>query len=157
MIKHPILQQLDAHNITLPVPNSPIANYVPSLRTGNLLYISGQLPFAQGQILHPGQIGTSLGVEEGQAAARLCAIHTLAQIEKAVAGEWDKLVRLVKIVVFVNAATSFTQHPLIANGASDLFATILGEKGRHARSAVGVSSLPLDAAVEIESIVELVP
>lgn len=146
--------RLAAEGITLPAAAAPAANYVPFIRTGNLLFTSGQLPLSDGKLVATGLLGSDLDTEAGKLAARACAINILAQI-KAATGDLEKIVRIVKITVFVASASGFTEQHLVANGASDLLAKVLGERGRHARAAVGTASLPLDAPVEIEAIVEL--
>lgn len=146
--------RLAAEGVTLPAAAAPAANYVPFMRTGNLLFTSGQLPLSGGKLVSTGLLGRDLDTAAGQVAARACAINILAQI-KAATGDLEKIARIVKITVFVASAPGFTEQHLVANGASDLLAKVLGERGRHARSAVGTASLPLDAPVEIEAIVEL--
>lgn len=146
--------RLAAEGVTLPAAAAPAANYVPFMRTGNLLFTSGQLPLSDGKLVATGLLGRDLDTAAGKLAARACAINILAQI-KAATGDLEKIARIVKITVFVASAPSFTEQHLVANGASDLLAKVLGERGRHARSAVGTASLPLDAPVEIEAIVEL--
>ncbi|QPH55465.1 RidA family protein [Pontivivens ytuae] len=138
--------------IELPDAPAPAANYVPTVRTGNLLYVSGQVPIQNGALV-TGQLGAGFSVEDGQAAARLCAISLIAQVKKAV-GDLET-VRVVKLNGFVNATGDFGEHPAVVNGASDLMVEIFGEKGRHARSAVGSSSLPFGVAVEVEGIFEI--
>lgn len=140
--------------ITLPDAPMPDANYVPFVRTGNLVFISGQVSQnADGFIT--GQVGRDLDVAEGQAAARTCALSLIAQLRAACGGDLDRVVRTVKLTGFVNASPDFTKHPQVINGASDLFAEVFGDKGRHARAAVGTVSLPLGAAVEIEGVFEV--
>jgi enamine deaminase RidA (YjgF/YER057c/UK114 family) len=140
--------------ITLPDAPMPDANYVPFVRTGNLVFISGQVSQnADGFIT--GQVGRDLDVAEGQAAARTCALSLIAQLRAACDGDLDRVVRTVKLTGFVNASPDFTKHPQVINGASDLFAEVFGDKGRHARAAVGTVSLPLGAAVEIEGVFEV--
>lgn len=146
--------RLAAEGVTLPAAAAPAANYVPFMRTGNLLFTSGQLPLSGGKLVSTGLLGRDLDTAAGREAARACAINILAQI-KAATGDLEKIARIVKITVFVASAPGFTEQHLVANGASDLLAKVLGERGRHARSAVGTASLPLDAPVEIEAIVEL--
>lgn len=146
--------RLAAEGVTLPAAAAPAANYVPFMRTGNLLFTSGQLPLSDGKLVATGLLGRDLDTAAGRDAARACAINILAQI-KAATGDLEKIARIVKITVFVASAPGFTEQHLVANGASDLLAKVLGERGRHARSAVGTASLPLDAPVEIEAIVEL--
>lgn len=140
--------------ITLPDAAAPAANYVPFVKTGNQLFISGQLPMDSGAIAVTGKLGEGLQVEDGQKAAKLCAINLLAQA-KAATGDLDKVVRLVKIVGFVNSTGDFTDQPKVINGASDFLVEAMGDSGRHARSAVSAASLPFGAAVEIEAIFEI--
>jgi len=139
--------------IALPAAAAPAANYVPFIRSGNLLFTAGQLPLRDGGLIATGTVGGGLDVAAGQDAARQCAINILAQA-KAALGNLDSVARIVKITVFVASEPDFTGQHLVANGASDLLAEIFGEAGRHARSAVGVASLPLDAPVEIEAVIE---
>jgi enamine deaminase RidA (YjgF/YER057c/UK114 family) len=143
--------RLQAQNINLPEPAAPVAAYVPTVRVGNLLHISGQLPFDEGQVM-TGRLGEDRDLDYGNRAARACGIMLLAQIRKAL-GSLDRVERIVKLGVFVNSAGSFTDQPKVANGASELMEQVFGEPGRHARSAVGVPALPLGAAVEIDAIV----
>ena len=146
--------RLAAEGVTLPAAAAPAANYVPFVRTGNLLFTSGQLPLSGGKLVSTGLLGRDLDTAAGQDAARACAINILAQV-KAATGDLEKIARIVKITVFVASTPDFTEQHLVANGASDLLATVLGERGRHARAAVGTASLPLGAPVEVEAIVEL--
>ncbi|MFS8038416.1 RidA family protein [Xanthobacter sp. AM11] len=140
--------------ITLPTPTPPLANYVPVVRTGNLLFVSGQVSIdAAGKIM-AGKLGAGVDIDTGREAARLCAINILAQV-KASIGDLDQVVRVVKLVAFVNSAPDFTDQPKVVNGCSDFMVAVLGDKGRHARSAVGVAGLPFDAAVEVEAVVEV--
>ncbi|NRG19179.1 RidA family protein [Rhizobiales bacterium] len=140
--------------IDLPQAAAPAANYVPYVITGSQLFISGQIPMGANSIEHQGKLGDDYSVEMGQAAAKLCAINILAQA-KAALGDLDKIERLVKLVAFVNSTPDFGDQPKVVNGASDFMVEALGEKGRHARSAVGVAALPFDVAVEIEAIFEI--
>jgi len=140
--------------ITLPDAAAPAANYVPFVKTGNQLFISGQLPMDSGAIAVTGKLGEGLQVEDGQKAAKLCAINLLAQAKSAT-GDLDKVIRLVKIVGFVNSTGDFTDQPQVINGASDFLVEAMGDSGRHARSAVSAASLPFGAAVEIEAIFEI--
>lgn len=141
--------------ITLPTPTSPVANYVGFVRTGNLLVVSGQICFdGEGQLVAKGKLGTEVSIEDGQKAARACAINLLTQI-KAALGDLDKVQRVVRLGGFINAAPSFLDGPKVLNGASDLMVTAFGDKGRHARTTVGVSVLPMDAAVEVEGMFEV--
>ncbi|HMK78685.1 MAG TPA: RidA family protein [Xanthobacteraceae bacterium] len=141
--------------ITLSAPAAPVANYVGFVRTGNLLVVSGQLCFdAEGKLVAVGKLGGSVSIEDGQKAARACAINLLAQIKVAL-GDLDKLQRVVRLGGFINAAPSFLETPKVMNGASDLMVTAFGDRGRHARTTIGVSVLPLDAAVEVEGMFEV--
>ena len=141
--------------IALPSPASPVANYVACVRSGNLLVVSGQLCFGpEGKLVAKGQLGGGVSIEDGQQAARACAINLLAQI-KAVLGDLDKVTRVVRLGGFINSAPGFTDGPKVMNGASDLMVEVFGDKGRHARSTVGVSALPADAAVEVEGLFEV--
>jgi len=139
--------------ITLPKAAAPLANYVPFVQTGNQLFVSGQLPMDANGLAYKGKLGDTVSQNDGQAAAKLCAINLLAQAKTAL-GDLDKVVRLVKIVGFVNSTPDFDQQPVVINGASDFFVEVMGDKGRHARSAVSAASLPFGAAVEIEAIFE---
>src|SRR5262249_2700928 len=141
--------------IALFSPAAPVANYVPFVRTGNLLIVSGQLCFdADGKLAVKGQLGVGVSIEDGQKAARICAINLLSQI-KAGLGDLDKVVRVVRLGGFINSAPGFGDGPKVMNGASDLMVTAFGDKGRHARTTIGVSALPLDAAVEVEGAFEV--
>ncbi len=147
--------KLAAQGIELPEPRSPIANYVGFVRTGNLLFVSGQVcANAEGHLIAKGKLGAGVTLDQGVAAARGCAINLLAQV-KAALGDLDKVVRVVKLNGFVNSAPDFTDGPKVLNGASDFMVEAFGEKGRHARSTVGVASLPADAAVEVEAVFEV--
>lgn len=141
--------------IELPSPAKPVANYVACVRTGNMLVVSGQLCFGdEGKLAAKGQLGAGVSIEDGQKAARACAVNLLAQI-KAEIGELDNVVRVVRLGGFINSAPGFTDGPKVMNGASDLMVEVFGDKGRHARSTVGVSALPADAAVEVEGMFEV--
>lgn len=150
----PIESRLQALGIVLPTPAAPAANYVPFVLSRGMLYVSGQIPVGPSGIEFVGTVGADLGLEDGRSAARLCAINILAQA-KAALGELDRIERVVKLVGFVNSAPGFGDQPKVVNGASDLFVEILGPKGRHARSAVGVAALPFGVAVEVEAILEI--
>ena len=149
------IARLAALGLALPKAAAPVANYVPFARAGNLLFISGQLPVVAGKVepKHQGKLGAKVSLEAGQEAARLAALNVLAQANAA-AGDLARL-RALRLGGFVNAVPDFQQIPQVVNGASDLFAAVLGENGKHARAAVGVAQLPLDAAVEIEAIFEI--
>lgn len=146
-----IADKLNELGIKLPRPATPIAAYVPAVEVNGLLHISGQLPF-RGSNLMTGRLGEDVDVEFGYEAARLCGLMLLAQMETAL-GSLDRVERIVKLGVFVNSAERFTDQPKVANGASELMQAVFGEAGRHARSAVGVPTLPLGVAVEIDAIV----
>ena len=140
--------------IVLATPPAPVANYVPCVRTGNLLIVSGQLCFDDGKIVAKGQHGAGVSVEDGQKAARACAVNVLAQV-KAALGDLDKVMRVVRLGGFINSVPGFVDGPKVMNGASDVMVAAFGEKGKHARTTVGVSALPLDAAVEVEAMFEV--
>jgi enamine deaminase RidA (YjgF/YER057c/UK114 family) len=140
--------------ITLPSPPAPAGSYVPVVVSHNLAFVAGQIPSEGGQVKFKGKVGKDVSIEAGQQAARLCTINALAQLKSAL-GSLDRIKRIVKVTGFVNCDESFTDHPKVVNGASDLLVQVFGENGRHARAAVGVSSLPLDSAVEVEFIVEI--
>ncbi|HTQ83109.1 MAG TPA: RidA family protein [Pseudolabrys sp.] len=143
-------KKLAALGIALPAAASPVANYVPFVRSGNLLTVSGQLCFGpDGKLVAKGRLGDTVSIEDGQKAARACAINLLAQL-KAALGDLDKIVRVVRLGGFINSAPGFADGPKVMNGASDLMVEALGDRGRHARSTVGVAALPADAAVEVE-------
>lgn len=141
--------------ITLPVAAKPVANYVPWVRTGNLVFISGQGPVEDGKVVYPGCLGADVSLEEGAKSARLCGINVLAQLKDACGGDLDRVKRVVKLVGFVNAHPSFKDHPKVINGASDLMVEVFGDKGRHARSAVASPSLPMGISTEVEAIIEV--
>jgi enamine deaminase RidA (YjgF/YER057c/UK114 family) len=142
--------------IALPTPAAPIANYVPFVRTGNLLVVSGQLCLdAEGKLVAKGQLGGGVSIEDGAKAARACAIALLAQVKSAL-GDLDKVARVVRLGGFINSVPGFADGPKVMNGASDLMVAAFGDKGRHARTTVGVAALPLDAAVEVEGAFEVV-
>lgn len=139
--------------IELPEVVAPLAAYVPAVRTGNLVYTSGQLPMQSGALPHTGKVGAQVRPEEGHALARICALNALAAVDALVG--LDAVARVVKVVGFVASAPNFNGQPAVINGASELLGEVFGDAGKHARSAVGVSELPLDAPVEVELIVEL--
>src|SRR6202012_5599069 len=153
------MSKIEAHlkelGITLPTPNAPVANYVPYVVSGNLVFISGQVTIASDGIKFVGKLGADISVEDGQAAAKLCAINLLAQLKAACGGDLDRVRRCVRLGVFVNADGEFARHPEVANGASDLMLAVFGEAGKHARAAVGAPSLPRGVAVEVEGLFEI--
>ena len=140
--------------INLPVPPAPAGSYVPVVISGSLAFVAGQIPAEGGQVKFKGKLGRDVLIEAGQQAARLCTINALAQLKSAL-GSLDRIKRFVKVTGFVNCDPSFADQPKVVNGASDLLVQVFGEKGKHARAAVGVSSLPLDSAVEVEFICEV--
>lgn len=150
-----ILTRLQARGIELPEVAPPAAKYVPVVRSGQHLFLSGQLPLKDGKLIVTGLLGRDVDVETGQKAAELCAVNILAQAAAALDGELERIVRIVKLTGFVASTPDFTEQHLVINGASNFLGDILGEAGSHARSAVGTASLPLNAAVEIEAVIEI--
>jgi enamine deaminase RidA (YjgF/YER057c/UK114 family) len=147
-------ERLAALGLTLPPVAAPVAAYVPAVRTGNYVYVSGQLPLVDGKLQATGKVGASIGVQEAAALARICALNGLAAAA-GVAGGLDAITRIVKVTCFVASAPTFTGQAQVANGASEFLIEVLGDAGRHARSAVGMAVLPLDAPVEVELIAEV--
>ena len=151
-------QKIDAKlaelGLSLPEAAAPVAAYVPAVEAGGLLHVSGQLPFKDGQLM-TGRLGEGRDLDYGQEAAQRCGLMLVAQIKKALGGDLDRVERIVKLGVFVNSTGDFTDQPKVANGASELMQTLFGEAGRHARSAVGVPTLPLGAVVEIDAVVAI--
>lgn len=150
-----IERRLAELKIALPAAAAPAGNYVPYVIAGPLVFVAGQLPFEDGKVRYAGKLGAGVSLEDGQKAARLCALNLIAQVRAACGGNLDRVKRCVKLTGFVNAAPEFADHPKVVNGASDLMAEVFGDKGRHARAAVGSSSLPLGAAVEVDAIFEI--
>ena len=148
-----IMDKLSALGITLPEATQPVANYISVKQTGNLLYIAGQLPMKEGELMHVGKLGAGIATSEGTVAARQCAINALAAIQSHI--PLEQVTGIIKLMVFVNSTDDFIDSPLVANGASDLLVEVFGEAGRHTRSAVSVTSLPKGAPVEIDLVVEL--
>lgn len=148
-----IEEKIKQLNITLPTPPKPAGSYIPVVTSGNLAFVSGQIPMQDGKVLFTGKVPTDKSIQEAQAAAKLCAINLLAQL-KANLGSLDKITKIVRVSGFVNCTPDFTEHPKIINAASDLFFEIFGEKAKHSRIAVGVNSLPLNSTVEIDMIAE---
>ncbi|HUC62871.1 MAG TPA: RidA family protein [Alphaproteobacteria bacterium] len=138
--------------ITLPTPRPPVANYVPCVQSGRLVFVSGQLP---GDPKYTGKLGDKMSIEDGAAAARLCCLNIIAHVRAHLGGDLDKVTRVVQVQGLVNAVPGFTDHPTVVNGASDLLVQVFGEAGKHSRFAVGMSSLPRDAAVEVAAILEV--
>jgi enamine deaminase RidA (YjgF/YER057c/UK114 family) len=156
MSRRPVSARLAALGLVLPAPPAPLAAYVPAVRTGDLLFVSGMLPLRDGAVLHPGALGREVSVEQGAAAARQAALNGLAVVAQA-AGSLERIDRIVRLNGFVASAPAFTQQPQVLNGASELLASLLGEAGRHSRIAVGVAVLPLNAPVELDLVVQLRP
>ena len=149
-----IEEKLSSLNISLPIPPKPAGSYIPVVRTGNLIFVSGQIPIKDGVVQFQGKVPTSISIEDAQKAARLCIINVLAQIKSEI-GTLDKISKIVKVSGFVNSSPEFTEQPKIINAASDLLFEIFGQGGKHTRIAVGVASLPLNSSVEIDVIVEI--
>ena len=147
-------KRLQEMGIALPEMSAPKALYVPVVQTGKLCFVSGQIPMLDGKVLYTGKVGGSRTLEEGQEAAKVCAINILAAL-RAHLGDLDKIVRIVKLQAFVSSTTDFMQQHIVVNVASQLLYDALGEKGHHARTAVGTNQLPMDVTVEIEAIVEV--
>jgi enamine deaminase RidA (YjgF/YER057c/UK114 family) len=147
--------RLEELGIALPEPAAPVANYVAYVRTGNLVFVSGQVPIEGGQFKYVGKLGADVSLEAGQAAARLCGINIIAQLKRALDGDLDRVVRVVKLGGFVNSAPDFAQQPQVINGVSDLMVEVFGDKGRHARAAVSAGSLPAGVSVEVDAVVEV--
>ena len=150
-----IEQRLSELGIVLPAAGASAGNYIPFVVAGNLVFLSGQVAREAGKMKYVGKVGRELTVDVGQAAARLCATNLLAQLKVACGGDLNRVERCVRISGFVNSAPDFLEHPKVINGASDLMVEVFGERGRHARTAVGVAALPLDSAVEVEAIFQL--
>ena len=147
-------ERLQELGVDLPSPAAPVAAYVPCVRTGNLVYVSGQVPSVDGKPTHLGHLGDDVDLEAGRAAAWICAVNVLAAL-KAELGELSRVRRVVKVTGFVAATADFTDSPKVVNAASELFGEVFGDAGRHARAAVGVAALPLGVPVEVEAIVEV--
>lgn len=149
-----IERRLKELGIELPQANKAVGNYVPTLITGNLIFISGQITMLDGELKYLGRLGEALSVEDGMSAARLCGLNLIAQAHAAMEGDLDRITRVVKLGGFVNGTHEFSDQPKVLNGASDLMVEVFGEAGKHTRSAVGVASLPLGISVEIDGIFE---
>ena len=141
--------------IVLPKPAQPVATYVPWVRTGNLVYISGQGAMKDGKLQYTGRVGDTVSIEDAVASARLTAINIISHLRDACGGDLDRVKRIVKLLGLVNCTPAFGDHPKVINGASDLMVEVFGDKGRHARSAVGAPSLPFGLSVEVEAIAEI--
>ncbi len=147
-------KKLNELGIVLTEPAAPVANYVPFVRTGNLLSVSGQISHVGGKLVAKGKLGAEVSIEDGQKAARACAVNLLAHVKVAL-GDLDKVVRVVKLTGFVNSTPDFAEGPKVMNGASDLMVAVFGDKGRHSRSTIGVAALPQNAAMEVEALFEV--
>jgi enamine deaminase RidA (YjgF/YER057c/UK114 family) len=150
-----IEQRLAELKIELPKAAIPVANYVPVVTVGNLAFVSGQVTIWNGEFKYKGKLGREFTLEDGQTAARLCALNVIAQVRNALGGDLDRVKRVAKLTVFVNSTDDFTDQPKVANGASDVMVDVFGDAGKHTRSAVGVNVLPLNLAVEVEGIFEI--
>lgn len=148
-----IAERLAALGVVIPDAAAPAANYLPYVAEGGLLYVSGQLPLAEGRLAVSGKLGGAVSVADGRRAARLCAVNILAQAKAALGGDLERIRRIVRITGYVASEPGFAEQHLVVNGASDFLVEALGERGRHARAAVGMASLPLDAAVEIDAVI----
>ena len=151
--------RIEAHlkdkGITLPNPTTPVANYVPYVRSGNMVFISGQVTLGPKGLEYVGQVGKEVSEADAKKAARLCALNLIAQLKAACDGDLDRVTRCVKLTAFVNAVPGFANHPEVANGASDLMVEVFGEAGKHARAAVGSGSLPRNVSVEVDAVFEI--
>ncbi len=150
-----IAKKLIDQKISLPKVSPPVANYLPIIQSGNIIYVSGQLPFWEGEKRFLGKVGQTITMSQAQEAARLCGLNIIAQLHYHLSGDLDKVVRCIKIGGFINAVPDFTDHPIVLNGASDLMVEVFGEKGKHARFAMGAASLPFNVAVEVEAMFEV--
>ena len=149
--------KLKEMGLTLPPAPKPVAAYVPAVRTGQLLFVSGQLPVTDGKLLATGPVPSAVPIADAQTAAQQATLNALAIVQDQISGDWSKLARIVHLRVFVQCDDDFDQPHIVANGASELLEQLLGQAGRHARAAVGVNALPLNATVELELIAELTP
>lgn len=145
-----LISKLDSIGLSLPAAPKALAAYVPAVRAGDMIYVSGQLPLEDGQLIVTGPVPTATSVEAAQAGARRCVLNALAAVDPLLDSDWSRLVRVVRVGVFVASEPGFTEQHLVANGASELLAEVFGEQGRHARAAVGVPCLPLGSSVEVE-------
>ena len=150
-----IEERLQELGLTLPAQLPPLANYVPYVTVGPLLFISGQIPSWNGKVNYIGKIGRDFSIEDGQKAAHLCALNILAHVKRACEEDWTQVIRCVRLGGFIHSTDDFKDQPQVMNGASDLMVAIFGERGHHARAAIGVNALPLGVAVEIEAIFEV--
>ncbi len=150
-----VLERLRELGLTLPAVARPVAAYVPTVTAGELVHVSGQLPLVDGKLTCQGSVPSAVSVEQAQLAARQCALNALAALGEAIGGDWSRLRRIVRIGVFVASDAGFADQPKVANGASELLAAVLGDRGRHARAAVGAAALPLGAPVEVEMLAQI--
>jgi len=150
-----IESRLQELGLTLPAQLPPLANYVPYVKVGSLVFISGQIPSWNGKVNYIGKVGRDFSIEDGQKAAHLCALNILAHLKRACEEDWTQVIRCVRLGGFIHSTDDFKEHPQVMNGASDLMVAIFGEKGHHARLAVGVNALPLGVSVEIEAVFEV--
>ncbi len=150
-----IEKKLSQMGINLPTPAAPVANYVGFVKSGNMVFVSGQLPIENGKLQYIGKVGVEISADDAKKAARLCGINILAQLKVACDGDLNRVTRCVKLGIFVNGEANFKDHPAVANGASDLIAEVFADKGKHARAAVGSGSLPFGVAVEVDAIFEI--
>ncbi len=141
-------------NLELPTVAKPAGSYVGYVISGNQIFVSGQIPFWNGELKYKGKVGVDINMEDAQAAAKTCALNIIAQVKDALEGDLDRVTKIIKLGGFVNCPTDFEAHPTVINGASDLMGAVFGDKGRHARFAMGAGSLPLNVAVEVDAIVE---
>ena len=153
-MKTPI-EKLRDYGYELPMPKAPVASYIPIIKTGNLIFVSGQISMTGDEVVIEGRLGDNMNVVQGGNAAELCAVNVLAQLVHTAGVQLEDIKRVVKLTVFVSSAPDFAEQHLVANGGSNLIIGVLGDKGKHARSAIGVAGLPRGAAVEIEAIVEV--
>jgi enamine deaminase RidA (YjgF/YER057c/UK114 family) len=151
------METLERKGLRLPVPPKPLASYVPAVRAGSLLFVSGQLPLQDGQLTAAGPVPSQCPPEKAVGAARQCLLNALAVVGEQAGGDWSRVVRIVRLGVFVQSDAGFSGQPAVANGASDLLVELFGDAGRHARAAVGVNALPLQASVELELVAEMLP
>lgn len=150
-----ISEKIKELGLEIPEAAVPVANYVGFVKSGNQIIVSGQLPMRNGSVKYTGKVGSEVSTDDAVLAAKLCAINIIAQLDAALDGDLDKIKKCVKLSIFVNADPDFTDHPKVANGASDLMVEIFEEKGKHARAATGAGSLPLGATVEVDAIFEI--
>ena len=148
-------QRLTEMGVALPNPAAPAANYIPFVTTGKIVFVSGQLTILNGKLMYLGKVGDTLSTDDGYKAAQICAINLIAQVKEACFGDLDRVTQVVKLGGFVNCTPDFTDQPKVINGASDLISEAFGDSGKHARFAVGVSSLPMGVAVEVDGVFEI--